>query len=151
MEDINVRFKELRKACKKNQSNFGKVLGISASGITDIEAGRRRVTEKHLIMLSNWDEYNINIDWLQTGQGEMFLPTETDTLETLRKEYNLTEQQFNFVSNFLRMPESEKDMVFNFLSSIFNNNSIPNPSMEEIIHKNLNNYLQITESKKTEQ
>lgn len=119
MDEINIRFKELRKACKKNQIDFGKALGISSSGVANIETGQRKVTEKHLLMLSNWDEFNINIDWLRTGEGEMFLPTETDTLEKIRKEYNLTDAQFRFVSNFLRLPENEKDIIFNFLSSVF--------------------------------
>lgn len=119
MDAINIRFKEMRKTCKKTQIEFGKVLGISSSGVADIETGRRNVTEKHLIMLSNWDEYNVNIDWLRTGNGEMFLPSETDVLEKIRQEYRLTDQQFKFVSNFLRLPENEKEIIFNFLSSVF--------------------------------
>lgn len=72
MEAINERFIELRKACNKNQSDFAKVLGLSRSGVTAIETGQRKVTEKHLIMLANWSEYNVNIEWLRTGEGEMF-------------------------------------------------------------------------------
>lgn len=119
MDAINERFIELRKACNKNQSDFAKVLGLSRSGVTAIETGQRKVTDKHLIMLSNWDEYNVNIDWLRTGNGEMFLPSETDVLEKIRQEYRLTDQQFKFVSNFLRLPENEKEIIFNFLSSVF--------------------------------
>ena len=122
MDAINERFIELRKVCKKTQTDFGKVLGISVSGISAIETGQRSVTEKHLIMLSNWDEYNVNIDWLRTGKGDMFLPGETDTLELIRKEYGLTDTQFKFVANFLRLPENEKDIIFNFLESIFTEN-----------------------------
>lgn len=121
MDAINARFKELRKSCHKSQIEFGKIMGLSSSGISEIEAGRRNVTEKHLVMLSNWDEYNVNVDWLRTGNGEMFLPTETDTLEAIRQEYRLTDQQFKFVSNFLRLPENEKEIIFNFLSSVFEN------------------------------
>lgn len=121
MDAVNERFIELRKACKKNQSDFAKVLGLSRSGVCAIETGQRKVTDKHLVMLSNWDEYNVNVDWLRTGNGEMFLPTETDTLEKIRQEYSLTDQQFKFVSNFLRLPENEKEIIFNFLSSVFEN------------------------------
>lgn len=119
MSTINERFAELRKACKKNQTDFGKVIGISRSGITDIETGRRNVTEKHLLILSNWDEYNVNIDWLRTGEGDMFLPVETDTLESLRNEFQLTDAQFRFISNFLRLSDNEKDIIFHFLESVF--------------------------------
>ena len=123
MEEINIRFKELRKACRKNQIDFGKALGISSSGVANIETGQRKVTEKHLLMLSNWDEYHVNVDWLRTGKGEMFLPDETDVLEAIKKEYRLTDQQFKFVSNFLRLPEHEKDIIFSFLQSVFDENT----------------------------
>lgn len=133
VKEINLRFKKLRKTCKKTQIEFGKVLGISSSGIANIETGQRSVTEKHLIMLSNWEEYHVNIDWLRTGEGEMFLPDETDILEAIRKEYHLTNLQFKFISNFLRLPESEKDILFNFLQSVFTDGD----SIEERIHKEL--------------
>lgn len=136
MESINERFIELRKACRKSQADFSKVLGLSRSGVADIETGRRNVTEKHLIMLSNWEEYNVNIDWLRTGSGEMFLPTETDALEKIRKEYDLTDAQFRFVSNFLRLPENEKEIIFNFLSSVFDGTE----TVESKIEKELDAY-----------
>lgn len=70
---MNERFKELRKALGLTQSEFGKILGLSTSGVSEIEAGRRKVTEQHLIMLSNYKEKIINIEWLRTGDGEMFV------------------------------------------------------------------------------
>lgn len=73
MSNINERFKELRIACEKSQEDFGKVLGLTKSGISDIERGKRNVTEQHLIMLSNWREKRVNIEWLKTGEGDMFL------------------------------------------------------------------------------
>lgn len=137
MDAINERFIELRKACRKSQTEFSKALGLSRSGVADIETGRRSVTEKHLLMLSNWEEYNVNIDWLRTGNGEMFLPMETDTLETIRQEYRLTDQQFKFVSNFLRLPENEKDIIFNFLASVFSDGS---ETVETKIERELEEY-----------
>lgn len=69
---MNERFKELRKALGLTQGKFGEILGITTSGVSDIEAGRRNVTEQHLIMLSNYKDRPINIEWLRTGKGEMF-------------------------------------------------------------------------------
>ena len=71
--NVNERFKRLRKACDKSQKEFGKILGLSVSGVSDIERGKRNVTEQHLIMLSNWKERKINVDWLRTGEGDMFI------------------------------------------------------------------------------
>lgn len=72
--DINQRFRELRKECKKSQEEWANILGLSRSGIADIEAGRRNVTEKHIKLLSiePIDGRYINEDWLRTGDGDPF-------------------------------------------------------------------------------
>ena len=72
MGDINSRFKELRLECKKSQEEWGKILGITKSVVSDVERGKRKVTEQHLIMLNNWNERPVNIEWLRTGKGGMF-------------------------------------------------------------------------------
>lgn len=72
--DINKRFRELRKICKKSQEEWADIMGLSRSGIADIEAGRRNVTEKHIKLLSieSIDGKYINEDWLRTGDGDPF-------------------------------------------------------------------------------
>ena len=72
--DINKRFRELRKICKKSQEEWADIMGLSRSGIADIEAGRRNVTEKHIRLLSieSIDGKYINEDWLRTGDGDPF-------------------------------------------------------------------------------
>ena len=72
--DINKRFRELRKMCKKSQEEWADIMGLSRSGIADIEAGRRNVTEKHIRLLSieSIDGKYINEDWLRTGDGDPF-------------------------------------------------------------------------------
>lgn len=73
--DINQRFRELRKKCNKSQEEWASILGLSRSGIADIEAGRRNVTEKHIRLLSieSIDGKYINEDWLRTGDGDPFI------------------------------------------------------------------------------
>lgn len=72
--DINRRFRELRKICKKSQEEWADIMGLSRSGITEIEAGRRNVTEKHIKLLSikSIDGKYINEDWLRTGDCDPF-------------------------------------------------------------------------------
>lgn len=75
LETINKRFKEIRKSCDKNQEEWGRILGITRPGISDIESGRRNVTEKHIRLLSAQpiDGKRINEKWLKTGEGDMFI------------------------------------------------------------------------------
>lgn len=102
METINNRFKVLRKACEKTQSEWGKILGISTSGISDIESGRRNVTEQHIIMLSNWREKHINIDWLRNGGSpeDMFkFNLDKDELDTFCAD--ITQGKDPFIADML--------------------------------------------------
>jgi transcriptional regulator with XRE-family HTH domain len=61
-----------------SQEEFGKILGLSKSGVSEIEAGRRSVTEQHIIMLKNYKDKPINEKWIRTGEGEMFLPRDRE-------------------------------------------------------------------------
>jgi transcriptional regulator with XRE-family HTH domain len=68
---MNDRIKELRKAMNLSQEKFGELLGITKSGVSDIESGRRKVTDQHVIMLAN---NGVSEEWLRTGNGDMFVP-----------------------------------------------------------------------------
>lgn len=73
---MNKRVKELRKYLKMSQEDFGKLLGITKSGVSDIESGRRKVTEQHIFMLKS--QKNVNEQWLRTGEGKMFVEQTRD-------------------------------------------------------------------------
>lgn len=76
MPTINDRFRDVRKACKKTQEEWAAILGLSRTGVADIESGRRNVTDKHikLLCIESIDGKNINETWLRTGEGDMFEP-----------------------------------------------------------------------------
>lgn len=76
MAAINERFKDVRKKCGKTQEEWAEILGISRTGIAEIESGRRNVTDKHikLLCIEPIDGNTINETWLRTGDGEMFDP-----------------------------------------------------------------------------
>ncbi len=69
---INKRLKEVRKALKINQRIISNVIGVKQSYYSDVENGRRNLTEKVKHELK--EKYGVNEDWLYTGKGEMFLP-----------------------------------------------------------------------------
>lgn len=126
METINDRFKQLRKACHKTQDEFAKIFGMSSSGICDIEKGRNNVTEKHMIMLSNWNERRINIEWLKTGKGgpnAMFL--EIPESDEYREAAKMISQEndidaMNAVIEYWKLDPSSKKAVWNFIRNLSN-------------------------------
>lgn len=81
MNTINERFKILRKACNMSQEEWGNILGITRPGVSDIESGRRNVTDKHIKLLcveSVQGKY-ISENWLRNEEGEMFITIQKKT------------------------------------------------------------------------
>ena len=73
---MNGRLRELRKTLGMNMEEFGAVLGITKSGVSDIENGRRSVTNQHIRILTTTpiNGEHVSEQWLRTGAGEMFVP-----------------------------------------------------------------------------
>lgn len=68
---MNERIIELRKFLNLSQTDFGKQIGISKSSVSDIEIGRISISERTIISICS--KFNINEEWLKTGNGNMFL------------------------------------------------------------------------------
>ncbi|MBN2547504.1 MAG: helix-turn-helix domain-containing protein [Spirochaetes bacterium] len=87
MDDFNDRFKAMRKALNKSQLDFSKEFNITQPVISDIERGISFPSKEIMKKLST--DYKININWLLTGEGEMFkspdqAPVKVETAETIR-------------------------------------------------------------------
>ncbi len=114
--EINERVKEIRKAKKLNQEEFGKAIGLSASGISNIEYSFRKVTEKHIKMLCL--TFNVNETWLRTGEGEMFMQTEKTIIETLAKKYALDDMDCAIIECYLMLPPSARSVMKSYLRTL---------------------------------
>lgn len=68
---MRSRIKAVRKSLGLSQRAFGEKLGVSRDVINNIELGR--VEPKGLFLQHFCEQYNINEDWLNTGEGDMFL------------------------------------------------------------------------------
>ena len=68
---MNERIIELRKALHLTQSEFGKAIGLTASGVSDVESGRRAVQDRHIkLIMAAFPQ--VSEEWLRTGSGDMF-------------------------------------------------------------------------------
>ena len=77
----NERVKELRKAIGLTQERFGERVGLKKSAISQIESGVNGATDQ--LRLAVFREFNVNDDWLRTGEGSMFVEPDEDE-ETAR-------------------------------------------------------------------
>lgn len=69
---MNDRIKALRKTVKKNQTDFGAMMGVSLSAVQKWESGENIPTDTAISLMCQ--KTNANENWLRTGEGEMFLP-----------------------------------------------------------------------------
>lgn len=64
------RVRELRKELQLTLEKFGKPLGVGKTAISKIENGERGLTDQMILAICR--EYNVDENWLRTGEGEMF-------------------------------------------------------------------------------
>lgn len=68
----NQRLKIVRRFLHKTQVDFAASIGLTQAGYSDIERGKNNVSGKIKILLKR--EHQVNLDWLESGDGEMFTP-----------------------------------------------------------------------------
>ena len=66
------RFKELRKKLNVTQQEFADKLKISRNFVAQIEMGSKVPSDRTIDDVCR--EFNVNEEWLRTGNGDMFVP-----------------------------------------------------------------------------
>ena len=66
---MNSRIKQLRNFLGLTQLNFASKIGLKSS-ISEIENGKAPITERTIISICS--VFNVNENWLRTGNGKMF-------------------------------------------------------------------------------
>lgn len=87
---MNERIKKLRQQLGLSQDEFGRRLGVTRGAVTNIELDK--VEPKPLFVDLICREFNVNEEWLRTGEGEMFKPKSRN------------EELFEFVTNAIGEP-----------------------------------------------
>jgi transcriptional regulator with XRE-family HTH domain len=85
-DSITVRIKAVRKALGLSQRAFCRGIFLSQGFYAQIESGLKKANERIYELVST--KYNVNKEWLLTGNGEMFSgPTPDVDLEQLVEIY----------------------------------------------------------------
>lgn len=70
------RVKAIRKALGLTLEKFGEPLGVKKQTVSRIENGVNNITEQMAKAICR--EFNVNMEWLQNGTGEMFIQQTKD-------------------------------------------------------------------------
>lgn len=74
-KDMGQRLNIARKRLNLSQNAFGKMLGITKQTIINYEKGR--ITLPKTFILSLKELFSVNPNWLEKGEGEMFIQPDT--------------------------------------------------------------------------
>lgn len=113
---MHLRIKSIREHEGLTQDAFGKKIGSARNTIANYENGNR--TPSNAVITSICKTYNINEEWLRTGEGEMYLPLDRE--EELAK---LTvglfmEESDSFKNRFISMLARMTDDEWGLLESM---------------------------------
>lgn len=118
---MNERIKAIRKHKLVNltQEAFGQRIGITKAAISKIESGNANPSEQTLLSICR--EFNVNEEWLRTGNGEMFNPMSEDEeldLYVGRISGDADEFKKNLIKTLCKLSEDEWDVLKKIISEM---------------------------------
>ena len=108
---LGERVKKARKALDLTQREFGARIAIKQNSVAQIEMGRN-TSEQTIAAICK--TFNVNETWLRTGVGEMFVPTSSNTLDVLTKEYALSHDARVLVEEFVNLKPEMQQVFIDF-------------------------------------
>lgn len=119
---MNTRLKEIRKELKLTQAEFGEKLGITAAAISDIEKGRRNLTDRNINLIC--EKFCVREEWLRYGTGEPFIQQlpEDEFSRLLSEIEESDDENFKvFVKMFVQLDEKSRKIVLDLARSLLEN------------------------------
>jgi transcriptional regulator with XRE-family HTH domain len=88
MNEIHSRLKEIRRTFNLSIREFSREIQYSHSLYGQTEHGDREASDRIIQLIAS--RFNVNKDWIKTGEGEMFTAPPPDIrLETILEIYNM--------------------------------------------------------------
>lgn len=116
---MNERVKELRKALGLTLQKFGDRVGMKRNSLSQVENGTNGVSNQLFSAIVR--EFNVNEQWLRTGEGEMFVAASThDQVEHIVQQALKGNDDFRIqvFTALGEMTDAEWDLVRNFVRKI---------------------------------
>lgn len=113
---MNERLKQLRKALKLNQVDFGAKLSLTGSAISRYESGVNAMADNIVLLICR--EFDVNEEWLRYGTGSMFSQKNMDLIEQLSDKYDLGLYGRQLLETYLKLSDSDKRAVERFVANL---------------------------------
>jgi len=95
--NINQRIRLLRKDLGLSQKELGDRISLKHGAISRIEQTGVTVTDQNIRLIC--DTFNVNENWLRTGEGDMYAETNETVLAQLAAQYHLEGERLETFSS----------------------------------------------------
>ena len=112
--DFAGRLLHLRKTLGLSQGEIARQIGAGRTTICGYELGKRYPSESIIILICI--QFNVNREWLIHGKGDMFNALPETILDELMEEYNLNEDDRDFVKKFVELTPEKRKILMDFFS-----------------------------------
>lgn len=109
---INERVKQLRQTLNLSGEKFGERLGVKRAAISKMETATVGVTEQTIKSICR--EFNVNEEWLRTGNGEMF----AETVDEYINKFNLDELERKIVTTYLSLNDEQRATIKEYIKKL---------------------------------
>jgi transcriptional regulator with XRE-family HTH domain len=112
---MNTRIATIRKKEDLNQEEFASSLGLTKNFISLVETGKREPSDRTINDICRI--YNVNENWLRTGEGEMLIPMDREKELALLTAKLFKESSDSFKNRFVSMLAKMSDDEWALLES----------------------------------
>lgn len=113
---MNERLKELRKACGLNQTELAERIRIKQSTIAGFEKGSRKIRDYFVHQICS--ELGASEHWLRTGEGTMFIVTDSSIVSDLAREYKLGPTERAIIETFLQLSPEHRAVLVDYVQRL---------------------------------
>ncbi len=121
---MNERIRKLRKVLDLTQQNFAKRIGSTQNVVANYEIGRRNPSSS--VINNICKEFNVNEEWLRTGNGEMFNKENLFSLDEFLKKQEATNLEIEIVKLLFSFDKNTRGELISKLKKIFQSETIVN-------------------------
>lgn len=118
---MNDRIRAVRKAANLTQAEFASRIGIKPNTVTSYETGLRIPSDT--VIMSICREFNVDENWLRTGEGEMFVQLSEDAeFIQILSEIEVSDDDFikALLRSYWRLSDNEKAAIHKLIDGLLN-------------------------------
>lgn len=110
------RIRAVRTELKMTMEQFGAKVGVTKVAISNLEKGNRSVTEQMRMSLCR--TFNINYDWLISGEGSMFTDLPATVLDELCRQYDLDDLDRSLIAEYLKLDARDRQVLKDYIRNV---------------------------------